>query len=68
VGLRAKPKSLDWAAMSIKVRRVFYRGSKWVPLVWAFLFFPVALAYFVFNGVMIEEDVTRDELEQLLKS
>jgi len=54
--------------MSIKVRRVFYRGSKWVPLVWAFLFFPVALAYFVFNGVMIEEDVTRDELEQLLKS
>jgi len=68
VGLRTKPKSLDWAPMSIKITRIHYRGSKWVPLVWGFFFFPVAIVFFLFNAVMIEEEITPVELDQLIKS
>jgi len=54
--------------MSIKITRIHYRGSKWVPLVWGFFFFPVAIVFFLFNAVMIEEEITPVELDQLIKS
>jgi protein-S-isoprenylcysteine O-methyltransferase Ste14 len=53
--------------MSIKVRRLHYRGSRWVPLFWTIVFFPVAILLFALNAILTEEEITRPELDQLLK-
>jgi hypothetical protein len=49
------------------VRRLHYRGNKWVPFVWAILLFPVTIVLFAFNAVWIEEEITHGELDQLPK-
>jgi len=56
------------AAMSIKLRRVRYRGNKWVLFVWTIVFFPVAILLFVLDAVWIEQEITPEEFEDLDRS
>jgi hypothetical protein len=51
--------------MSIKLRRVRYRGNKWVLFVWTVLFFPVAILLFILDAVWIEQEITPEELQVL---
>ena len=51
--------------MSIKLRRVRYRGNKWVLFVWTIVFFPVAVLLFILDAVWIEQEITQQQLEDL---
>jgi hypothetical protein len=51
-----------------KLRRCEFLGSYFWLLFWTFLFFPVAIVYYISNSVVIEEEIDADTFMEWYRS